>query len=288
MKFRIGIHLGDVVIDGGTLQGEGVNIAVQLEGQADPGGILVSGDIHRQVYRTLKMEFEDLGQRRLKNIADPIQVYRVLPAPLPYWRKQLVGPLLRRRAPIAAAILVALVVFAVNSPAINWLPNSWREMLGSGGSPGAKAASIAVLPLRNASNDRSQEYFSDGLTQDITGELGQFKNLFVLASNSAFTYKGKAARAQDIGRDLGVIYLLEGSVMKDTGRVRVTAQLVDARTGQQVWSQRYDEQGKDIFAIQDSIIKAVATVWPFKYKQRAATRRQPPMRRGTLRLTTTS
>ena len=205
------------------------------------------------------MEFEDLGQRRLKNIADPIQVYRVLPAPLPYWRKQLVGPLLRRRAPIAAAILVALVVFAVNSPAINWLPNSWREMLGSGGSPGAKAASIAVLPLRNASNDRSQEYFSDGLTQDITGELGRFKNLFVLASNSAFTYKGKAARAQDIGRDLGVIYLLEGSVMKDTGRVQVTAQLVDARTGQQVWSQRYDEQGKDIFAIQDSIIKAVAT-----------------------------
>ena len=257
MKFRLGIHLGDVVIDGETLQGECVNIAVRLEGLADPGGILISGDVHRQVYRTLKLGFDDLGERRLKNIAEPIQVYRVLAAPLPRWRKQFAGPLLRRRVPIAAAVLVGLALFAANSPAINWLPSSWREQLGMGVDQHVSQASIAVLPLRNISNDTSQEYFSDGLTQDITGELGQFRNLFVVSSHSAFTYKDKSAKAQDIGRDLGVVYLLEGTVMKDQGRVRVTAQLVDARTGRQVWSQRYDQQGKDIFAIQDNIIKAV-------------------------------
>jgi adenylate cyclase len=259
MQFRIGLHLGDVVIENGKLQGEGVNIASRLESMAEPGGILISGDIYRQVYRTQEMGFDDLGDRRLKNIAEPMRVYRVLPAPLPWWRKQLAGPLLRRRAPIAAAALVGFALVAANSPAINWLPSSWRESLRLGGAKGVSLASIAVLPLRNVSNDIGQEYFSDGLTQDITGELGQFKNLFVVASNSAFTYKGKSAKAQDIGRDLGVFYLLEGTVMKDHGRVRVSAQLVDTKTGQQLWSQRFDQQGQDIFAIQDNIIKAVAS-----------------------------
>jgi TolB-like protein/class 3 adenylate cyclase len=259
MRFRIGIHLGDVVIDGETLQGEGVNIAVRLEGMAEPGGILISGDVHRQVYRTLKMEYEDLGERRLKNIADPMQVYRVLAAPLPWWRKQLQAPSLRRRAAIPLGLLLGFGLFALFSLTSDFLPSALREAVGLGGIRQASAASIAVLPLRNVSNDSNQEYFSDGLTQDITGELGQFKDLFVLASNSAFTYKGKSAKAQDIGRDLGVVYLLEGSVMKEDDRLRVTAQLIDTRTGQQVWSQRYDKQGKDIFAIQDNIISAVAS-----------------------------
>jgi adenylate cyclase len=260
VKFRIGLHLGDVVVEGAKLKGEGINIASRLEAMAEPGGILISGDMHRQVHRTQDIGFDYLGERRLKNIDEPVRIYRVLPAPLPWWRKQLAGPLLRRRVPIAAAVLAGIAVFAANSPAVQWLPDSWRQSLGlEDAGRGVQQASIAIMPLRNISNDASQDYFSDGLTQDITGELAQFKNLFVVASNSAFTYKGKTAKAQDIGRDLGVVYLLEGTVMRDQGRVRLTAQLVNAKTGQQIWGQRFDQQGKDIFAIQDNIIKAVAT-----------------------------
>jgi adenylate cyclase len=256
MQFRIGIHLGDVVTDEGKLIGEGVNIAARLEALADPGTIFISEDVQHQIHHLLKLGFDDLGERRLKNIATPIRVYRVRAAPLPWWRQQLANQHKRHAVYVTTSALAAIAIF-VSAPAyFEWLPESWHSAFGR---VSVAQASIAVLALKNISGNANEEYFSDGLTQDITGELARFKNLFVVASNSSFTYKAKPAKAQDIGRDLGVAYILEGTVQKQEGRVRLNAQLVDTQTGRQVWVERYDREGKDIFDIQDNIIKAVVT-----------------------------
>ena len=259
MLFRIGIHLGDVAIEEGKLKGEGVNIAARLEALANPGGIFISGDIQHQVHHILKLGFDDLGERRLKNIAEPIRVYRVRATPLPWWRQQLANQLKRRGAYVAASVLASFAFFALASIYVERLPESWRNAVGMKSGVRVAQASIAVLALRNTSGNTNEEYFSDGLTQDITGELARFRNLFVIASNSAFTYKGKPTKVQEIGRDLGVAYILEGTVQREQGRVRLSAQLVDTGTGRQVWGERYDRGGNDLFDIQDSIIQAVVT-----------------------------
>jgi TolB-like protein/class 3 adenylate cyclase len=257
MQFRIGIHLSDVVVEEQKLKGEGINIAARLEALAEPGGVLISDDVYRQVYHTHQTGFDDLGERRLKNIAKPVRAYRVRAEPLPWWRQHLTSPARRRQAMAAAGILAGLAIFALGSSLFDRLPQPLREAVGLKGDFQPLEASIAVLPLKNISNNANEEYFSDGLTYDLTGELAKHKKLFVIASNSAFTYKNKPAKAQDIGRDLGVVYLLEGTVMRDEGRVRLSAQLVDTRTGRHVWGERFDQEGKDIFEIQDNIIKAV-------------------------------
>ncbi len=259
MEYRIGIHLGDVAIEEGKLKGEGVNIAARLQALADPGCVFISGDMQHQVRHILKLGFDDLGERRLKNISEPVRVFRVRPVPLPWWRQQLAKHLNRRRTYVVASALAGFAFIALASSYVERLPESWRNTLGITSEIRVVPASIAVLALRNTSGNSNEEYFSDGLTQDITGELARFKNLFVIASNSAFTYKGKPAKAQDIGRDLGVAYLLEGTVQREQGRIRLNAQLVDTKTGRQVWVERYDRGGKDLFDIQDSIIQAVVT-----------------------------
>jgi TolB-like protein/Tfp pilus assembly protein PilF len=253
MKFRIGIHVGDVVIDGDVLNGDAVNIAARLEGRADPGGVLVSGEIYRHVHKVVNSAFLNLGELELKNITEPVEAYRVLPQP-PGPLARLTSQLKRKKpAAIAALAIIAIAAFFVfsNGKVLELL--QWP-----GGALPTREASIAVLPLKSFGlNAPKEEYFGDGLTTDITGELSRFKNLFVVASNSAFTYKNKAVQVEDIGRELGVRYLLQGTIQREDDRVRISAQLVDATNGRQIWSDRYDREGKDLFAIQDDIIQTV-------------------------------
>ena len=221
IQFRIGINLGDVIVDGDDIFGDGVNVAARLEGLADPGGICVSAAVREQVGGRLDTRFEDLGEQSVKNIARPIHVYRV----------------------------------AV--PAAGAAPSD----AGAGaGSAGAKP-SLAVLPFSNMSGDPEQEFFADGLTEDINTELSRFRELLVISRNSVFVHKGKAVRVQEVAREFGVDYVVEGSVRKAGDRVRVTVQLIDAETDAHIWAERYDRELKDIFAIQDEVSAAVvATV----------------------------
>jgi adenylate cyclase len=221
IQFRIGINLGDVIVEEGDIFGDGVNIAARLETLAEPGGICVSGAVCDQVGSRLEdIVFEDLGDKQVKNIARPIRVYRV--------RLEQDGSVAPARAKDAAAATAS-----------------------------AKKPSIAVLPLANMSGDPEQEFFADGLTEDVITELSRFHDLLVISRNSTFVYKGKAVKVQDVAREFGVDYVLEGSVRKAGGRIRVTVQLIDAETDRHIWAERYDRELEDIFAIQDEITHAI-------------------------------
>lgn len=250
ITFRIGLNLGDVIDQDGNLLGDGVNVAARLESLAPPGGIYVSQSVYEQVKHLPDILFDDVGQRRLKNIPTPVHIYLVHVADL---RR---SPGLGRLA-IAVAVLVMLALIAVWQfwPAASTKVLAWIDP------PHELPAqpSIAVLPLANLSGDENMEYFSDGITNDITTDLSKFANLLVIASNSAFAYKGRSVRAQDIGRDLKVRYLLEGTVFRGDGRLRVNAQLIDATTGHHIWAERYDRAIDDWFAVQDDIVAKIVT-----------------------------
>ena len=248
MHFRIGLNLGDAVVVDGNLFGEAVNVAARLEGLAEPGEICISGSFQEQVKHLPEFEFRDLGSRSLKNIPFPVHAYAVKGTNTRRIHKSLV-PWGR----IAVAVLAALIVLAIG----------WKYLLYAP-SVAPSQPSIAVLPLENLSGDESQDYFSDGLTQDITTDLSKFSDLFVVASNSAFTYKGKPSKAQDIGSALGVRYLLEGTVQKTPERLRINAQLINAMTGNHVWAERYDKQLGEVFAVQEDIIQRVVTALAVK------------------------
>lgn len=256
MYFRIGVNLGDVIAEENNLYGTGVNVAARLEQLAEPGGVCISQTVYDQVRKIVEMSFQDIGPIRLKNIADPIRVYRLLPRPLPRFNRLFSHAGRRLRLGIAAG---ATLLLATATIYLDQVSVYWRNAFGARSEVKTDKPSIAVLPFRSISSKPGEDYFSDGLTQDITSELARFKHLFVIASNSAFTYKDRPAKAQDVGHDLGVEYLLEGTVQRDRNRVRLSAQLVDAGTGWQLWGDRYDRDGNDIFDIQDSIIKAVVT-----------------------------
>jgi adenylate cyclase len=222
MQFRIGVHVGDVMVDGENLLGDGVNIAARLENLAEPGAICVSAVVRDQVGNKLPVRFDDLGDQQVKNVAQPIRVYRV----------QVETP---AGKPVAAL-------------------------------PLPDKPSIAVLPFENLSGDPEQEYFADGMVEDITTALSRIRWFFVIARNSTFTYKGRAVDVKQVGRELGVRYVLEGSVRKSGNRIRVTAQLVEAETGNHVWAERYDRDLADIFAVQDEITeRVVAAIEPELY-----------------------
>ena len=221
IDFRIGINLGDVIIEDGDIYGDGVNVAARLEGLAEPGGICISRAARDQIRDKLPVVLEDLGEQSVKNIARPVRVFRIKPAALP-------------------------VASAASEAALPDKP------------------SIAVLPFNNMSGDPEQEYFSDGITEDIITELSRFRSLFVIARNSSFAYKGQAVKIQDVGKDLGVRYVLEGSVRKAGNRVRITGQLIDAQNGSHVWAQRYDRELEDIFAVQDDVTQAIVAALPQK------------------------
>src|SRR5215467_8649125 len=212
IELRIGIHIGDVIIEDGDIFGDGVNIAARLESSAGPGGICISDDVYRQVYGKLDASFQDAGEHELKNIARPVRIYQLQP------------PGHEMKAPALA------------------LPNK---------------PSIAVLPFQNMSGDAEQDYFCDGMVDDIITGLSRIKWLFVIARNTTFTYKGKSVDVKQIGRELGVRYVLEGSVRKAGVRVRISGQLIDATTGAHVWAERYDRKFEDIFALQDDLTLSV-------------------------------
>ena len=224
IEFRIGIHLGDVVVESdGDLMGDGVNIAARLEGVAQPGAICLSEDAYRQVKSRLDLAINDLGETKLKNIAEPMRIYSL----------QFGGTV--------AAKANALKGTATAAPGLS-LPDK---------------PSIAVLPFQNMSGDPEQEYFADGIVEDIITALSRFRQLFVIARNSSFVYKGVAVDVKQVSRDLGVRYVLEGSVRKAANRIRITAQLIDASTGMHLWAERFDGGLEDIFDLQDRVTARV-------------------------------
>jgi adenylate cyclase len=220
IRYRIGINLGDIVIEGDDILGDGVNIAARLEALADAGGICISGDVYRQVRNKLDLEFEDLGERRVKNIAEPVRSYRVALA-------------------VTAGTQSPPAPRAEERPALSDKP------------------SIAVLPFNNMSGDPEQAYFADGITEDIITDLSKISGLFVIARNSSFAYKGQSPDLRQVSRELGVRFVLEGSVRKAGGRVRINAQLIDGPSGGHLWAERYDRDLEDIFAVQDEVTLSI-------------------------------
>jgi adenylate cyclase len=232
LVFRMGLHLGDLIVDGDDLYGDGVNVAARLEGEAPAGGILISRNIRDAVTGRLNATFEDLGGLSLKNIERPVRTFKV------HWKAS------DWRTQAAPEVPVAPAVTLQSSPTPLPLPDK---------------PSIAVLPFQNMSGDPEQEYFVDGLVEDIITALSRFKSLFVIARNSSFTYKGHVVDIKQVGRELGVRYVLEGSVRKAGGRVRITGQLIDSETGTHRWADRFDGALEDIFELQDEVTQKVVT-----------------------------
>jgi TolB-like protein/class 3 adenylate cyclase len=242
IELRIGINLGDVIVEGDDLYGDGVNIAARIEALANAGGVFVSNTVHDHVRDRLPFVFEDLGEQQVKNIARPVRVYRV--------RTTLTHP-------------------AANAPGSPLSRNagegaeSQRREVGEGGAPALPLPdkpSIAVLPFANMSGDPEQEYFADGMVEEIITALSRIRWLFVIARNSTFAYKGHIIDVKQVGRELGVRYVLLGSVRKGRNRVRITAQLIEAETGTHLWADRFDGSMEDVFELQDNVATSVAGV----------------------------
>jgi adenylate cyclase len=254
MRFRIGINLGDVIVEGERLYGDGVNIAARMESLAEGGGICLSGTAYDQVEGKLPLGYDYLGEHAVKNIARPVRVYRLRLEPgRSSVSLERPSKSRRQRRTVLLAVAGLIVLGAVGWAGWRWL-ETWRS---SAGLPLPDRPSVAVLPFANLSRDPAQEYFSDGITEDLITGLSKLSGLFVIARNSVFTYKGKAVKVSEVGRDLGVRYVLEGSVQRAGDRVRITAQLVDATTGYHVWAERYDRQVRDIFAVQDDVTRHI-------------------------------
>jgi TolB-like protein len=233
ITYRIGINIGDIVVENEDIFGDGVNVAARLEGLAQPGGISISGNVYEQLAGKTDISFEDAGQQAVKNIAKPVSVWR--------WVAQATEQI---------------------SPELS-LPDK---------------PSIAVLPFLNMSGDPEQEFFAEGMAEDIISGLSRYRWFFVIARSSSFSYKGRAADTRQVSRELGVRYVVEGSLRKSNGKVRVTAQLIDALSGRHIWSERYDRELNDIFAVQDEITESiVATIEPeLGAVERERARRNPP------------
>ena len=257
MEFRIGINLGDVIEEGDSIYGDGVNIAARLEGLAEAGGICISGSAYEQIENKLPLRYEYLGEHEVKNIAKPVRVYRakIEPGEPPEGKvKAKVKSKNWKYLAIAATVVVIIAAAAlwqfVLRPTHPPVEVASKEKMAF---PLPDKPSIAVLPFVNMSDDPKQEFFSDGITEEIITALSKVPRLFVIARNSTFTYKGKPVKVKQVSEELGVRYVLEGSVRKSGDKVRITAQLIDAITGNHLWAERYDRDLKDIFALQDEI-----------------------------------
>jgi adenylate cyclase len=264
IEFRVGIHLGDVVEESdGDLMGDGVNIAARLEGIAKPGAICLSEDAYRQVKARLDLAVSDLGSTELKNIAEPVRVYS-LEVGKPAQAKPVTEakpPEPKKRsalAPLAAGVAVLLIV--IGGGTWYFLSATRTAPVATNAPVRAEAAhlSIVVLPFTNLSNDPSQDYFADGITENLTTDLSRIRNSFVIARNTAFTFKGKNIDAKAISNELGVRYVLEGSVQRDQNRVRINAQLIDGETGAHLWADRFEEDVSNLFKLQDQVVARLA------------------------------
>ena len=260
VQFRIGVNLGDVIEDRGDIYGEGVNVAARLQSLAEPGGICISESVRIAIGKKLPLEYEFLGAQQVKNIADPVRAYRVRLENEAGPRAALTRSRWVRRAVVAS---VAVIVLGVIVGGIAWLtpwhvaekPTPAESMkLASQDSP-----SIAVLPFTNMSGNAEQEYFVDGITEDLITELSKVAGLLVIARTSTFAYKGQSPDLRQLGQDLNVRYVLEGSVRKASDRLRITAQLIDASNGYHLWAERYDRNLSDVFALQDEITREIVS-----------------------------
>jgi len=257
MEFRIGINLGDVMEEGDSIYGDGVNIAARLEGLAEAGGICISESAYQQIENKLPLKYEYLGEHEVKNIAKPVRVYRAqIESEEPSHAKVKTKVESKNWKYLIMAATVVVVIAVVALWQFVWRP-SHRAIEKADPKKMAFSLpdkpSIAVLPFANMSEDPKQEYFSDGLTEEIITALSKTPRVFVIARNSTFTYKGKAVKVKQVAEELGVRYVLEGSVRKSENHVRITAQLIDALTGKHLWAERYDRDLKQLFAIQDEI-----------------------------------
>ena len=263
MTFRIGVNMGDIIVDQDRIYGDGINIAARLERLAEDGGICISGSAYAQVKNKITFGCAYLGEHEVKNIADPVPVYRIWPDE--EGGKCLIAEPPARKAPTPRWMIAggAALVVAVISGGL-WWALSQRSILPENAAITEKASeslpekpSIAVLPFVNLSGDKQQEYFSDGMASDLTTDLSKFSRLIVAANTTAAKYKGKAIDIKEVGRKLGVAYILEGSVQKAGGRIRVNAQLIETTNGSHLWAERFDRELKDVFAIQDEIIENI-------------------------------
>ena len=272
MQFRIGVNLGDVVEEAGHIYGDGVNIAARLEGLAKPGGICISRTAYDHLKNKIEFGYEYLGEHSVKNIAEPVRVYRVLTEPEAAGKvigeKRFIGKISRRSA-ITAIITLAIVaggligwnLYLQQSKKIE--PASLGKML----YPLPDNPSVAVLPFDNMSADPEQEYFSDGITEEIITALAKIPDIFVIARNSTFVYKGKPVSIKKVSEELGVRYVLEGGVRKAGDRIRITAQLIDAVKGHHLWAERYDGTMGDVFDLQDKITEKIIAALAVKLTQ---------------------
>ena len=233
--FRIGINLGDIVVDGDDIFGDGVNIAARLQEHALPGGVSVSQAVHDQIAHKLDVKFADTGEQPLKNISRPMRVYRLI---------------------------------------LDGVDTGSAAAQSASHSGTAEHLSVAVLPFANMSGEPDQDFFSDGLTEDIITELSRFRDLLVISRNSTFVYKGRAINVQEVARAFGVHYVVEGSVRKSGNRVRITVQLIDAKSDRHVWAERYDRELSDIFAVQDEVVSAIVGTLPGRVEAAAHERAQ--------------
>src|SRR3984893_12834313 len=285
LRFRIGVNLGDVIADGGDIYGDGVNIAARLEALAAPGSICVSGTVRDHIGDRLPYAFEDMGEQSVKNIARPVRAYALRPegrALLPASGFP-ARPSRRGRVIVGAAATVALVIVCIAWwfwPAATSRSGTGKpqDQVTAASTPMptvpavAPRLSIVVLPFANLSNDPDQQYFADGITEDLTTDLSRIRYSLVISRNTAFTYKSKPVDAKQIGRELGVRYVLEGSVQRSGNQLRVTAQLIDAETDAHLWAERLDRDAGDLFALQNEITSRIAVALNLELTGREAAR----------------
>ena len=282
IRLRIGINLGDVIADGDDIFGDGVNVAARLEALAKPGAICVSGTVRDHIRGKLPYPLEDRGEQNVKNIAVPVRVFALRPEAIAELLTTVAAPQPTRRwntshFAMAAGAAAAVLVIAIGAwwfwP---WAKSSPAAAVAGATSiaqpPAAPRLSIVVLPFANLSNDPDQQYFADGITEDVTTDLSRIADMFVIARNSAFTYRNKPVDAKQIGRELGVRYVLEGSVQRSGNQVRVTAQLIDAETNAHLWAERFDRDTGDLFALQNEITGRIAVALNLELISREAVR----------------
>lgn len=261
MQFRIGINLGDIIHKGDRIYGDGVNVAARIESLADPGGISVSRNVFDQIKKKVPQGFEYMGEHAVKNIAEPVRIYRVLLAP--EYEGRVIGEPDSHPTKISRSTAIAISVIVLTSVAFFWMvysppPRSGSTSIDEIEIPQLGKASIAVMPFDNMSSDPEQEYFGDGISEDLITDLSKIPDLLVISRLSSFSYKNKSVKVQQIAEELGVRYVLEGSVRKADNLVRINAQLIDATSGHHLWAERYDGNMVDIFSLQDKITRKIA------------------------------